>query len=258
MISEKEIEQTQQDINNAYILFLASLKRKLTSTTKDLSIIIEEHKKFAKKVSTRLKSMEYDSFVNSMDYIYKKKKIVPKWYDELDEILETMNSFDNMFLNARAEILPSKLVESGLIKKEVIGTELGKLSNQFSNYYKVLTSISATESAAFSKISLFSKYNIRTMRWIGFRDDLTCPVCSRFIGRIFKTSTLKTMMDNYLAETEIDGIKKSIPFIEYDKKNNEYFRNIDGEKDYLKYGEIDSIISIPPLHTHCRCELVAE
>lgn len=102
---------------------------------------------------------------------------------------------------------------------------------------------------------------------IGFRDELTCPICKKMIGRVFKVSEQLKVVDNYLSvdyeklgyDKAIDKIKKIKPWLTV--KDAEDIPAVDYGNDQDNYKEsrklitnISSGVILAPYHGNCRCE----
>lgn len=102
---------------------------------------------------------------------------------------------------------------------------------------------------------------------IGFRDELTCPICKKMIGRVFKTSEQLKVVDDYLSvdyeklgyDKAIDKIKKIKPWLTV--KDAEDIPAVDYQSDKENYSASKIIVNklnpgllLPTYHGRCRCE----
>ena len=134
-------------------------------------------------------------------------------------------------------------------------------------YNSMLVNTVGQNARNISQVKDFVNAGFKYTKIIGFRDELTCPICKKMIGRIFKTSEQLKVADDYLSvDYEKLGYKKAIDKIKEVKpwltvKDAEEIPAVDYENNQDNYKESKKLITnigsgvvLAPLHANCRCE----
>lgn len=185
---------------------------------------------------------------------------VSKYYDKLesigmvDEISKSFQSggrnVDNILKELKTNIEP--------IRKTAI------------SYNKMLVNTVGQNARNISQAKDLFTAGFKYSKIVGFRDELTCPICKKMIGRVFKVSEQIKVVDQYLSvdyqklgyEDAIDKIKDIKPWITLEDAEN--LPAVDYENDKENYKDSKILVKkfspgllLPSFHASCRCETKA-
>lgn len=146
-------------------------------------------------------------------------------------------------------------------------TNIEPVRNTAKVYNSMLVNTVGQNARNISQVKDFVNAEVKYTKIVGFRDELTCPICKKMIGRIFKTSEQLKVADAYLAvdydklgyEKAIDEIKTVKPWLAVKDAQDipavDYENNQDNYKESKKLiTTISSGVVLAPYHANCRCE----
>jgi len=175
----------------------------------------------------------------------------------------TMNQKDTL----RKHIL--EVFESGVPSDELknrIRSELNKTAKASRAYTKSFIDTAGTRARAFAKIQTLDRVDIKRYRISGFRDERTCPVCSKLIGKTFEVKDQLEIIKNTFDidyskpyEEVILKLQEFSPFVGYSRTKQKYYTGTKKLGSYREY-EKDDFLKIPgielvPAHNGCRCSI---